>query len=330
MIRFFGVVLCGLVLASAGHIARASEPTQSYEYRIRVPQTRLSCADEAQQLGARFAAATGIRADAAECVDQIPLTADGKQYNLYSLRLSYKALENPLVYSAFYGSSESYGLPTDTVGVYSTYDQCLAQVQPQAQNFQTQTGLQAVATTCLPGSYSFQPNYVLRIDGIGKPLKKLRRLEIKFLGHSNDGLNGRVDQMLTALGGAIVFHAESLTLLYAPDNFAVKHDTLGRFNTQETCTRELDAAQAIYGRLESRASIVECLPSYGTNYYLEAVREGGFFLSSDMGNTRGRFFSFDECTKDRAKLNLDAYAGGICHAADYAEGQFELELFSRL
>src|SRR4051812_8561493 len=105
MKKTLSIVLGMFIFGSAW----AYEVPQNYEYAIRIPQTAKSCQQEAAELGARFHAATGIKPNESTCLDVVTITAERREYTLYSLSVSYTARASAELYSANYGLSESYG-----------------------------------------------------------------------------------------------------------------------------------------------------------------------------------------------------------------------------
>jgi hypothetical protein len=308
-------------------------PTELQHYKVKVPASRPTCEEEATQLAARFHEATGVAVEAASCLGRDVLEAQGYRYVFYSLDVSYRAERKLESYTAVYGRSESFGVPSDLEGIYPTFDSCLSALPEQSSRFQAATGLLDVAHVCAPASYGiYGKSYVLKIEGFGKPAKRLRIMELKFMGRAGHDTGSRVEDMMTTLGANVVAHTGGeQVLFYAPENFEVKHDYVATLGTRQQCEAQLAEARFIFNKLGSSASLIVCSRNASGGYYLEGFREGRYFLTSDGGRTFAKFYSFEACMNEVPYSNtLTNYAGGICHASNLTGNEFELELFSAL
>src|SRR4051812_35048674 len=112
----FLALLVGVVASSS---VWAMSSGRSYEYRIRIPASDRSCVEEAGLLGERFQKATAIQPDSSECRGEVMLSADGRQYKLYSLLVKYTADVVREPYSAIYGEVDMFGRTSDFRGNYA-------------------------------------------------------------------------------------------------------------------------------------------------------------------------------------------------------------------
>ena len=85
MIKLFSVVLTMSFLNTT--FAAPPKP-QTFEYRVRIPESNLTCAEEAEALQSRFISATKIPNAKATCEGIIDATFDKGLVHLYLLNLS--------------------------------------------------------------------------------------------------------------------------------------------------------------------------------------------------------------------------------------------------
>jgi hypothetical protein len=345
--KAFGLVLVlGFCLVSSvARVASADDdqnpPTRNYMYEIRIPQTAQTCEVEAANLATRISQVLSVTATGV-CHGTVDMPADGGTQKLYSLLVTYSSDKLlPLGYTALLGGSDNDTDPTPSnlIGAYPTWAACLADMPAQKANFETNTGLVAVAVTCEPGNFADeQVSYVLQIDGFGKPAQTLYTHTVKFEGTPDAALLQQLNDIIVGLGAKIVQTNATAIFYYAPNSIQLEQESLALFDDEASCTAQTSEAQLIFKSLGADDVVIRCLPSStGDNkpviYWLEVVHVGGAIANGDFGYNSVKYYSFAECMADRdfvVKKNVDAgmpVVGGICHQDD-SNQTFVLELYS--
>jgi hypothetical protein len=301
----------------------------SYRYRVHMPKSDLSCEKEAQLLGDRFKAATGLAVTEQKCVGTVTLNADGKAYTLYTLSITYTGDAPVYPYTAYFGESATYDTPSNLVGTYSLFSDCLADLPGQLKQFEAQTGLIAVSAGCEPGQMDIESNYVLKIEGFGDPKNRLFVLDPKRNVQATPEWNDKLASIIPLKGGTIVKRNKEMVYYYASSVLPAREVSLAFFNKKEECLAQLDQAQKIFKNVGADVVYADCLaparvdgPSPGAR--LEVIHDSYVMVGGDSGlrDSAIDYYSFAECMADRDAVLADLLAkhsrvlGGICHPKD--------------
>ncbi|MGK5085703.1 hypothetical protein WDW37_20635 [Bdellovibrionota bacterium FG-1] len=332
------IVITGLFWGLTSLAAAPSE----FHYWVRVPQSTLSCGDEAVALGARFAQATSKKVTQAKCVGVNNLPAEGKTYPLYSIDLTYLSNDWSLVpTSAVFGEGDHSVIPHDSVGAYATYESCREDLAAQSALFEAQTGLKTVSARCEPSRDSYSHSYVLTIDGFGKPAAWLRSFEFDFEGEADSEFRDQGTRLLIQHGAVFARTWGNQVLYYAKNDVPVRHRNLYVFKEASECLSQLNDAQSIFIHSGAPSVFTRCLAVthgvYNGYLSLEVIDDSGRTISTSMGATSPRYYSFTECMTDRQRLVDAAVArgifalGGLCYQDPFSDrGEFVFDLYSVL
>jgi hypothetical protein len=339
-----------LTLFSA--LAFAEDP-QTYHYFARIPQTQLSCKDEANALAARFTAATQIAVTAATCTDQPTLTAEGQSYQLYSLDLTYQVLpENvPSQYTAILGDAQNYGIANRGNAYYDTYAACLADIAAQSTMYAAQTQLSAVAAYCVAETDLDTAQYSMKLESFGTPAARLYGLDIQSDQEFSDpiaapGTNSSkpfyqaVVGLLLESGAKITRSTDTMVAYYAATEAAVSQTELGYFDNADECTAQLPQVHALFIATGATDVYQVCQPlsddANAKTVSLQVAYNSFDMVESDEGYNSQNYYSFQECMNDSARAfaaasqTMQKALGGLCIPDEMHEGQYVFEVFGTL
>jgi len=292
-IIFFAVSLSFISLVS---FADSTPPQlRTYQYWARIPQTSLSCQEEANQLAARFTAATGFAVSEKICRGVVDATYDGVKTPLYSLLISYQAPNQPYMYKAMFGFMDFQREPTSTEGAYATYNDCAADLSAQSANYERETSLKAMAAYCMPSDMG--TSYLLEVEGFGSPTHRLYVMNSAFDGTLTREIHNALDSFIAGLNAHVVAHADTHYFYYRDTSLELRQNMFGSFSNPAECAAQLDAISSLYTKAGSKQKIVACL-QYGNDMALNGLADGEMLFSFHVNAV---YYSFDECMQDRAR-----------------------------
>ncbi len=298
-------VLCfvGVLMASSA----SAEEFFRYATGV-VPPTSATCEQEAAAFGARFAAATGLSVYASSCAE------DG--FSGRKLELTYIAERAVQVVSAmrgrFWDADEDDTMPAqifDLGALFGRYDQyatCFSAAAAEVARFESETGLDAVAAYCEPGTAG---GISLRIDGFGTPLRRYRQQDVEFRGEVDVETAERLAAVFADNGASIIegepwgphalisYYGAFLGIsMFSPNYY-------GQVDDVSQCSQELQVAQeALSSMRGGQPLIATCLQASGSGGFhlnFAFLREGS---GLGFGEVRGpTFSSFSACSADRAR-----------------------------
>lgn len=310
---------------------------KSHTYRVRIPATHRTCDHEARLLAARFWEATGLKTVTGSCVGEVVAPDGGPRY--YALLVTYQANRQQLPYTVFFGMpiSDTSPEPSGLRGLYATYQDCVSDLPAQAEFYESQTQLLAVASTCEQDSGA--GNYRIQIDGFGSPKKRLYVLNA-FRGLADESLMAGAAGLVSRHDGHVVKLVDNLIYYYSPRVTPIKHDRFGSFEDPTQCHSQvgsIDEAMTFAGATEM---IVDCIPARYTGYLsLEALGNTKRMLMSDYGSRPDAvlYLTFSECLQDRnrvlsqARLDNSRVAGAVCtRNSSLPSERYRVEILSTL
>ena len=310
---------------------------QAREFRFwtRLPQTSLSCEAQASALAERFEQATRTTPNSVRCLGSARISAEGQVYALESIELTYAAREELEAYVAVLGSGQS-DEPSDNMGAYNTFADCLADLAKQSAAFQQHTRLTAVSATCEKAGMAYRSPYVLKVSGFGIPAKRLYAAELVFYTEMDEQLRQRI-LGLYALNGASLARVNDMRVLYYSKNpVRIRRETPAYFPHVSQCQSQEADFRGIIARNGAKNAIVRCLKGPAGRFALEGAHDSARLLSSDFGTRSPRYYSFEECLADRERMLNDSVSrgaaplGGLCLPALLDNTQFKLEIFEPL
>ena len=327
MIKFKKIFFIITFLLST-NLVLAEIPT--YQYRVRIPATELSCQQEATKLAERFFISTQIPGVTSSCQGIINATFDGVNVHLYSLQIDYKAKLHPNLNSASLGGIMDSMSRSLESGAFASYADCLNQIQDQSQNFEHATGLIALSAYCSP--VEFLDGYKLQIEGFGKAKRQLEIFHLDF-GANEADLKQEILIYMTGHGAHIVRSVGDAVLYYAEDQIGILQQDFGSFHKSSDCIAQIEAATLIFKNAGSKsAPIVRCLNNANTygQYNLSGLSDSyDYFVQEELPT---KYYSFSECFEDRTrelKLHSDAL-GAICGENLFKNGEFIMSVYSRI
>lgn len=338
--NFKSISLSFVLLFSAA--AFAGDP-QTYHYFARIPQSQLSCQDEANALAARFTAATQIAVTAAKCTDQPKLTAEGQDYELYSIDLTYSVLpENqPMQYTAVLGDGMNYGVTAHGNAYYDTYADCLADLAAQSSMYAAQTQLSLVAGYCVSEADLDTAQYSMKLESFGTPASRLYGLDVQSAqNRTSKPFYDAVLGLLTESGAKITRTTNTMVVYYAPEQAAITQAEMGIFDNADECKVQLDSVHTLFSATGATHVVESCLP-LSDNPSAKAVSMEVAYNTSDIvmgdnGYGSHNYYSFAECMADRdrafaaASQTMAKALGGLCLPDEMHEGQYIFETFGTL
>ncbi len=316
------------------NVGAQTPPTTTFHYAVRIPATAQTCQQEADTLGARFSAVTKTKVSEATCRGTITISADGTSYNLYSLLLTYQGKRVYPTTAVLAGSNLS-TIPGDGSGIYDTYASCVADIDGQTKNFSAATSLTTLDAFCTTTGDVSGSTYKLQMDGVGTKTNSLYVFDPRLIGATDPQLQSGIENLVATSGGMITKVYGAQIFYYAPYALNLSHRMLGIFHNASECESQISDAAAIFTKAEAKNIIVRCL-SNGTGtrapstYYLEIIHDGSSLVSEDWG-TRNKFYSFNECMSEKARIVQDGgqnSLGGICQPAIDLSNNYVLDLFT--
>jgi len=315
-----------MVLMSAlSFTAAAQAAMNTYTYRARIPQSALSCADEAAALSLRFTQATRLHVAQAECMGAVNMPADGQVYALDVLVLTYHS-DRPVAPSVT--SFE------DDIGaaLYASYAACLTDLSVQAKGYQDNTGLIPVAAYCMPAEGVVGSGYELKLESFGTPRARLHSLRPFSFATDATSLSS-VRELLKQHGAIIVRENQGVFFYYSASNLGLSTISLGLFSNAAQCSVQAAEAEKISQSLMATVMMTKCVQDTDAGLFsLDILSNGYKQLSSDQGLLSPRYYTFEECLQDKDRALAEAahgrnVRGGICNR-DMTSNFFVLNIFS--
>lgn len=323
-------LILNILLNLTAYAGQEDKPLKQFFYKVRLPDTGLECAQEANVLASRFKGVTHQQTVDVKCSGTFEIEAG---YKVHSISLSYKAIQEFLPYSIFLGR-EFLGTPEKSLGIYSSYSSCLADLEKYKSSYETMTGFSVVATTCEESLYSSQKNYSLRIDGFNAdpkvtPINRLYAFDIK-LQEVDETLKNEIMTLITIGGGKSVFIVNNTAFYYNQYPASVSYGSLGAFQPSE-CAAQTEEIKRALAKAGSSRSIVRCSPDayFDKEDNLEVITALRNFPS--YFPTRDMYYTFSECMEDRDRVIEQAESrdfsavGAFCKRG--LENRYEMNLF---
>jgi hypothetical protein len=316
------LLVSAVLFASFASAFAASHPVpKPFSYRVQIPAAALSCDQEAQALGQRFAKATGLSVTGSVCQS----TQSIEKQSVYTLVVSYLATAQVTPYSALYTSE----------GIFKSYVDCLAVLPAQQAAFATNTGLSILSSGCAAASIGdgFSPY----IDGIGTPSIHFYSASPSFETSLNDvaGIYDVYRAELAAAGATIVFSSRYDIFYYATARIQVTLNEITAYNTDTNqCQTESLSLQQIYAS-SGVTAVVNCLAEdfAGRTDLIVSWVGNAFPIKGDDALTSVVYSSFDECEQDKVRVVQNSLSAGtnptgaICEENQVGNG-FVMEVFS--
>lgn len=315
--------LAGALILSASWTSLAQ--AQTFLYRIPNIAADGACHVQAQQLGARFAAVTGVMPMSSRCVDIGPTDV--------SFEIEYDATAALALVSTIGAIGAE--------GDYADLESCLNDVAGEASHFQGVTGLTPVVATCQTVAAGRPRPYALRIDSFGdadiRPWTAWTMLVDRPLDVDLEDFEDAVEQSLIDQGIdvrsvsiASGFYGDIYVRYYAADPFQIQVAEFTRVDTRFQCEEQLELARTLSHHHAPPVAIY-CARSLTRGYYINGLlRESPRRSPFDSAE---RFSSYGDCMRDRVALVADyetrmgtPLGGGLCANAGEA---WRVRLFSR-
>lgn len=335
----FFAFLAPICVATSDAGATSPPVPQPTFFRVRVPATTSACDVAAQELAARFHQITGTEALSPKCSAVTRYQAEGREYEIYTLDFYYPTalkLENVTVdFGYSYVNSNTTGT---SVGLYPTYEACLADMAPRTQEFENETQLPTLAASCARGTSGYEPRYVLTLVSFGKPKKQLQTYDSNLREVEPVSVTEASRELITRLGGKVVATDITRHYFYRDGRLDLAESTLIYLRSQEACSLQLNSAQSIISKVESKASFVGCLPiprASADTIALFAIWEGRSLVLSRPYSER--YYSLDECLSDRERV-LESLSrtgrpplGALCqpHRMAGDPNDYSMEIFEK-
>lgn len=301
-------------------------------YAVRIPATSATCQEEANLLGARFAAGTKAKVTGAKCSGIIPITAEGSNYNLYSLLLTYEGAKiSPQ--TVILGGATVSTTPGSGAGIYDTYASCLTDIDHQARNFSHATNLAIIDAFCMAVDSLGQNKYKLQMDGVGTKTNSLYVFDPKLGDYSTPNLQSDIENLVTKSGGMITKVYQGQIFYYAQYALNLSDRMLGLLSNIAECQEQLADAAGIFTGAGAKSLIARCLTqtgSPGASVMLEVIHDGSSSVMEDWGYNN-KFYSYKECMGEKARIVEDggkSTLGGICQPAMDVSTNYVLDLFT--
>jgi hypothetical protein len=300
----------------------------NYTYQTQVI-TATSCDQTAQRWSQDFAEATGYHVTSASSRSEESVIADDKEYKACNLGLTYSADTASNPYIVLIGKNDP--LSFDRIyenSLYTTFDNCLADLSTQVNLFNAQTNFKSVSATCVKDSYFSDKKYFVKIEGFGKslnsiparPLKRLFTFSPLNLENLNNQRQDQVREFLKSLGATIAKEAPGVFIYYRKDAAVPAHsEQLIYSKTDSECEAQLIEATSIITNAKSSKFLVWCDGSR-----LQALYDGPYTLSQVLNASQATYSTFEQCMNDKSFILSDSRhsraLGALCAPSLYVSG----------
>jgi hypothetical protein len=204
---------------------------------------------------------------------------------------------------------------SDASGAYKSYDACVADTARQQKDFEENTGLVAIYSSCRNNSGDDQ-RFTMDITTVGSSAVTLHSYVTNFEVYSaeaNANLAARA-QDIAAIGGKIVNSSHLALYYYAKQGIA--KGSVADFNTQSDCEQQLGDVKKLLLAAGSNPAItnVSCssedIPAVGdvqahTIYTMNTINTDNVLISSPDNNSGYRFDDYTNCDKAKSQLAPD-------------------------
>ncbi len=301
------LLACGRLPPSTSKVQDDSTtPFKTFSVRGVLSQSG-GCAAEAEEIAARFKQVTGVTPYNTDCTEK-PEGSD--------VTITYMAPDRLPLVSAVYGlfGGEISDLPFPSMdlplwGSYPSLSGCVAAVPLLTADFEAETGLTAVASSCYHASID---GYVLRIDSFGsEPAKRFHNLPVEFQGKVDQSFADKVADLFERQGAsvrsAIPWGGYVVVMFYAPVPVSVAAKTIGLFGqveSLEACRVELTATvkalEEIMGQVPALAT---CTPdSSDATAHINFAFTTQSRLPAYWQETGPLYSTHERCASDREHL----------------------------
>ena len=333
--RTLALLGTGLVAAELGVAATAmtaqAESAASFAYDVPgYPVAAASCNATAQDLGARFATATGLTVTRAAC-----LASDAGRSRLH---VDYQADAPATLVTTGLAASTLWNAAS-----YATEAACNAALPNERALFGTRTGLTPLVAYCYDGGTSSgDETWVARIDAFGKATATPRIVGAYVFGSPigydsasfrsavlgalrKDGLAPRF-ATLRGMGG----YTELTVGYYGGEDVRLTAGTYARFTTPEQCRGELAQLSPALS-----AAAQPALLSYCATLFTGRIEAQALAFSDELTPATAveRFADYASCARARDGLVTtyrDVYnrpvKGGLCTLTEDDDGAWSVAL----
>jgi hypothetical protein len=354
MKRFFAAVLlslCFALLSASLNASAAPKPPQalpSFSVRYKFASGGESCETRAAQVAVAVETAGKLIAPELKnvqgvCQARLPLVGNADGYTADVIVVTYQAKFALYPYRAIFGGSTFIDDAVESAGLYPTYADCLAAMEPQTRLFQAETTLLPIGAYCTATHTEFHPGYSLTIESVGTPKRSLRVYSEDRYRSTDDRteiLQAVADAVIAAKG-TIAYRDARLVFYYSGGGgVRINVTPLGYFRDLTQCTSQKDEAQSIFVKAGMRSVRTFCQVNGGDTAYpswsLTSVSEGYSVIHDDFGTHSPRYDTFEECRLDLNRI-VDQLAssgrppfGGLCLRTIGLNEGFAVSTYSRL
>ncbi|MGZ3796241.1 MAG: hypothetical protein ACXVB1_07755 [Pseudobdellovibrionaceae bacterium] len=297
-------------------------------YQIQIPATSQSCENEVQQLAGKFQQLAGFSPLSAKCGASTPFKAEGKDYALYSLELSYKIPQNLShfkINSSYYGNSSlSEQRNNNIVGLYATFESCLKDLKKRTQEFEVNANAPVFSSTCERARSTYEISYVVRIDTIGELTTHLYSTSSLSEQLEHTPLQKAVQKMIRFGGGKIIELNKGYIYYYAQEPVEPQYQSFG-YVTAAECAEQLPDLEKIFSGFNLAEISLGCAPSRALkDPKQDLVAVWNHFAMFNESTIAKAYVSYSECKRDKnrvmetyRKYGSHVYAA-ICSTDEYS------------
>ena len=318
MLKSVAFLFVGFFVLFLNQSAFANDPRElkRFYYKLSVlSETSLTCEQQADMLKARFASISKTLVVESLCKGQNEILDVNQVYRTNKIILTYMSERELVPYTAYFGN-EYFGTPGAAEGIYTSYKACLTDMQSKVTSFETLTGLSVVGASCQRGTYTYDKNFVLKIDGLSsdpkqKPNQKLYAFAFKSRGSLNLGLLEDIKQLVAKIGGEAVTLINGTVFYYSKNPISVGQNSFGIFEDSNHCNLQVNDVKDILTRAGSKNHIALCVKDvdYPATEYLEVVSDNSLLNTTSL--SLPGYFSFEECMDDKSRAMDEATSRGF-------------------
>jgi hypothetical protein len=297
-------------------------------YRVRVGAAGETCEKEAEKLATRFTAMTGIKTVNPKCSATTTITAEGKNYVIYTLDFEYPLANAPQYQAFHYGHSDALSdSNSQYYGFYHSLESCLTEVSNRSQEFEKHTGFRALSASCSRSQNPVENSYVLTVDSFGDqaPQRRLYTANTEVSHYIKENVAGEIRRIILQSGGEIVGESGKFIYFYSAEPFRLNKMSFGLFDDAASCATQKKAGQSILSKAEMPSFFVYCVSFMkldSPKRDLIAIWNGQSTPYSRTVNDK--YYSLQECENDKARAQESmkdpehSIHGAICHPDDLA------------
>ncbi|MGZ3746842.1 MAG: hypothetical protein ACXWRE_05730 [Pseudobdellovibrionaceae bacterium] len=292
-----------LKIVALFHFPVAMGVSDEQFYRIKIPATSQSCEQEATRLAARFQKISGKVPVDSKCSGHSKIV-DGKlEKQLYILDFNYpsKGKANELIYSSYYGYSFFNIYKNNLHGMYPALKKCLDELQYRTKEFEHNTGIAVLASTCEQATSDIEQSYVVRIDTVGIPEIRLLSTEELSKNYSESPFNKAIEKIIQANNGHIVEHTGGHFYFYSNKLIRPQHMDFGDMREGD-CQQQLNDLNHMLRNLNQNELTVGCTYIHQQSGYATLRAVWNQFNSFDSFSAEEHYADFNECDRDKSRM----------------------------